>query len=362
MGQEQLAAWPRDLQMALAPHGSTLHASRHVPSTHLSGSPQSRSVAQEGAGVTTMVLGVHTELGHMRWATFRFTFSVRSDERVIGTRAENCSDGGTVLQAAYLGVVTRPRGLARVLALVVDAGEPRAAVIVNSTLKLNRCRGYNGDSYSDTVTRVYTLTSDTAGSEESVAPRARVTRALGLVLDTATRGVLAARVCAAHGFTGLADEVTSLVLATVLITATLHIDTGHERVALQPRAAHALGRVELHDALGAPAAGPRRVGAGVQTVLIDAGLAQRTVAVRAALRPVALGVGVAPVALRTRAHGVVGTCAARGLGRTGVAGDARVDAVLVDAGLGLGTVRVLRTLGPGRNWNTTRVTMGHVDT
>ena len=67
MGHEQLAAWPRDLQMALAPHGSTLHASRHVPSTHLSGSPQSRSVAQEGVGVTTMVLSVHTELQHMRW-------------------------------------------------------------------------------------------------------------------------------------------------------------------------------------------------------------------------------------------------------------------------------------------------------
>lgn len=52
MGHVQLEAWPRDLQMALAPHGSTLHASLHVPSTHLSGSLQSRSDTQAGVGVT----------------------------------------------------------------------------------------------------------------------------------------------------------------------------------------------------------------------------------------------------------------------------------------------------------------------
>lgn len=52
MGHEQLEAWPLDLQMALAPHGSTLHASRHVPSSHLSGSRQSRSVTQAAMGVT----------------------------------------------------------------------------------------------------------------------------------------------------------------------------------------------------------------------------------------------------------------------------------------------------------------------
>ena len=80
MGHEQLEAWPLDLQMALAPHGSTLHASRHVPSSHLSGSRQSRSVTHDAVGVTAskqivmigdwvqvtcIPLGLHSPLGPM---------------------------------------------------------------------------------------------------------------------------------------------------------------------------------------------------------------------------------------------------------------------------------------------------------
>ena len=98
------------------------------------------------------------------------------------------------------------------------------------------------------------------------------------------------------------------------------------------------------------------------TLLVTTGMSVEAVIIPPTLHLDAGNIGVALVTLLTGAHRVVGTCAARGLGRAGVAGDARVDAVLVDAGLGLGTVRVLRTLGPGCNWNTTRVTMGHVDT
>ena len=79
IGHEQLEECPLDLQMALAPHGSTLHESRHVPSTHLSGSRQSRSVTQDGVGVTAskhvmgadnvlgacIPLGLHSPLGPM---------------------------------------------------------------------------------------------------------------------------------------------------------------------------------------------------------------------------------------------------------------------------------------------------------
>ena len=52
IGHEQLDACPLDLQIALAPQGSTLQASLHVPSTHLSGSLQSLSVRHDGVGVT----------------------------------------------------------------------------------------------------------------------------------------------------------------------------------------------------------------------------------------------------------------------------------------------------------------------
>ena len=52
MGHVQLDACSRDLQMAFAPQGSTLHASLQVPSTHLSGSLQSLSTTQEATGVT----------------------------------------------------------------------------------------------------------------------------------------------------------------------------------------------------------------------------------------------------------------------------------------------------------------------
>ena len=60
MGHEQLESCRRDLQMALAPQGSTEHASLQVPSTHLSGSLQSLSVMQEGCGVTKIMLSCQT--------------------------------------------------------------------------------------------------------------------------------------------------------------------------------------------------------------------------------------------------------------------------------------------------------------
>ena len=52
MGHVQLEACARDVQMALVPQGCTWHASRHVPSTHLCGSGQSRSDWQPGNAVT----------------------------------------------------------------------------------------------------------------------------------------------------------------------------------------------------------------------------------------------------------------------------------------------------------------------
>ena len=117
-----------------------------------------------------------------------------------------------------------------------------------------------------------------------------------MVVDASTRGVLSTRVQPTHGLTRLAGEVTLLVLATVLVYSALHIDTGHQGVTLETSSAHTLGRVELNNALSSATTRPVRVEAGVETVLIDAGLVDRTVIISATLRSVALAVGVTPIA------------------------------------------------------------------
>ena len=117
-----------------------------------------------------------------------------------------------------------------------------------------------------------------------------------MVVDASTRGVLGTRVRPTHSLTRLAGEVTLLVLATVLVYPALHIDTGHQGVTLETGRAHTLGRVELNNALSTATTRPVRVEAGVETVLIDAGLVDRTVVVSATLRSVALTVGVTPIA------------------------------------------------------------------
>ena len=65
--------------------------------------------------------------------TFRFTFSVRSNESIIWTRAEDSSDGGTVLHTTCLRLVTGSRGLTWVLTFIVDAGKSWSTIIINST-------------------------------------------------------------------------------------------------------------------------------------------------------------------------------------------------------------------------------------
>ena len=166
----------------------------------------------------------------------------------------------------------------------------------------------------------------------------------------------------------MTDEVTGLVLATVIVNSTLHIDTGHQRVALQSCAAYTLGGVELcnrenvsngwivlanetyfNNTLSPAATRPVRVETRVETVLIDAGLVDGTIIVSATLRSVTLSVGVSSVSLGTRADRMVGACLTRGLGSTWVADNAGVNTPLIDACLGLGTLWVLSTLGSGCN-------------
>ena len=196
-------------------------------------------------------------------------------------------------------MVTGPGGLARVLALVVNAGNARAAVVINSALRLHRCDG-----------------TDT--SHEAIAPGSRVTGALRLVVGGHTGGVLGTGAGQTDGAAGLGDEVTGLVLPAVLVCPALHTDTGHQGVALQALTAHTLGLVELHQALGPPATRAVRVEARVETVLVDAGFVEGTVSVGATLRSVTLTVRISSVALRTGADWVVGPGGALGLGGAGV--------------------------------------------
>ena len=102
--------------------------------------------------------------------------------------------------------------------------------------------------------------------------------------NAGARGVLGTRVWPTHGLTRLTGEVALLVLATVLVCPALHIDTRHQGVTPETSGAHTLGRVELNNTLSSAAAGPVRVEARVEAVLIDAGLVDRAVIVGATLR------------------------------------------------------------------------------
>ena len=168
-----------------------------------------------------------------------------------------------------------------------------------------------------------------------------------MVIDASTRGILGTRVWSTNCLTRLTGEVTLLILTTILICPALHIDTGHQRVTLETSGADTLGRVELYNALSSSATGTVRVKARVEAVFIDAGLVDWAVIVSATLRSVALTVGVTPIALRTGAHWMVGACSALCLRRARVIHHTRVNAALVDAGLALGTVRVLSALWSG---------------
>jgi len=99
--------------------------------------------------------------------------------------------------------------------------------------------------------------------------------------------------------TGLTDIVTSLVLPTVRVRPTLHIDTSHKRITLETHSTHTSGLVEVHHTLGATATRSLCAQARVETVLLDAGLVHRAVVVNPTFWPVALSVGISSVALRT---------------------------------------------------------------
>ena len=224
--------------------------------------------------------------------------------------------------------MTGPGGLTRVLALVVNTGDQRPAVVIHSTLNLNWCY------WSDT-------------GHEAIAPGSGVTGALRLMVGGCTGCVLGTGAGQTDRATGLTEEVTGLVLPAVVVRPTLHIDAGHQGVALQSLATHTLRLVELNQTFSPATTRSGGVQTRVETVLVDASFVDGTVGVSATLRSVALCVRVPSVPLRAGAHWVVGPGDALRLGRARVVNKARVYAVLIDAGLALRTVWVLRTLRPG---------------
>ena len=163
--------------------------------------------------------------------------------------------------------------------------------------------------------------------------------------DSPAGGALSAGVRATHRATCLAGVVTPLVLPAVVVSAALDVDACNEWVALEAGGTDAPSLVRLHPTLGPPATWTVCVEAGVQAVLVDARLVKGAVIVDPTLWSVALAVGVPAVALRTGAYWVMHPRCTLGLGCARVLHDAGVDAVLIDAGLVHGTLGVCCTLG-----------------
>ena len=90
---------------------------------------------------------------------------------------------------------------------------------------------------------------------KSVSSCTRVTCTVRLMVDPPTSGICGTCVRPTHRTTGLAYEVASLVLATIIVCPTLNVDTRHQRIALQPCGADTPSLVELHQALCSSATG-----------------------------------------------------------------------------------------------------------
>ena len=264
--------------------------------------------------------------------TLRFTLSAGTDERVSRTDADDSADGRAVLHLAGLAGVAGPGG-ARIATLSIDAG------LAGRTVAVHLAAGYHSFCWEDAGHKAVT-------AEPSVAA------ALRLVRHRCAGRVLSAGVGQTDRAAALRQEVAGLVRPTVVVSSALDCNAGDQRVALQSGAAHTAGRMELHSALGAAAAGALGRGAGVQAVLVDTGLVQRTVVISATLGSVALAVGVPAVSLGAGAHRVVGARRALGLRCARVVRNTGVDAVLVDASLVRGTVGVGRALGQWLDCNT----------
>merc|ERR1719320_1091871 len=201
--------------------------------------------------------------------------------------------------------------LARVLALCVDTCNSQRTIWVYLTLGLNRCD--------------WSYTCD-----KSVSSCTRVTGTVWLMVDPPARGILGTCVRPTHWTTSLAYEVTSLVLATIIVCSALYIDTGNQRIPLQPCGADAPCLVELHQALGTSATGALSIQTRIQTILIDTGTVNRTVVIHSTLRSVALSVRVSAISFRTRTHGMMCPGGAPCLWSTGIVNDARIDASFID--------------------------------
>ena len=167
--------------------------------------------------------------------------------------------------------------------------------------------------------------------------------------DSPAGRALSTGVRATHRSTCLAGEVAPLVLPAVVVSAALDVDACNEWVALKAGGTDAPSLVGLHPTLGPPATWTVRVEAGVEAVLVETSLVERAVIVDPTLWSVALAVGVPTVAFRTGTDWVMHPRCTLSLGCARVLHDAGVDAVLIDAGLVHGTFGVCCTLGQRLN-------------
>ena len=75
----------------------------------------------------------------------------------------------------------------------------------------------------------------------------------------------------------MTEELTSLIIPTILIYLTLDTDTGYKRVPLKSNRTHTTRLMEVYSTLCTPTTRSLGTGAGVDTVLLDTGLIQGTV-------------------------------------------------------------------------------------
>lgn len=266
------------------------------------------------------------------WCNFSLARTIWANKCIRWTRTDDCPDGQAVLHATGLVRMAWVEQ-ARVLTLGVNAGQPWGTVSVHLALGKVWLGWFN--------------TSHIARASES-----DVTAALRLMVAPRTGGLRCTATRVAHRYTLLAQYLTLVVIPTVVVHIAFHAHAGHEGVALQPGRAHTARLVVLDAAFCAPTAWLGGCGAGVDTVLLHAGLVQWAVVVNATFRSITLSVRITAIALRTSAHWVMCTGCTCSFARTRILHNAGIDATLVDTRLGLGALGVFATFRSCFNWIT----------
>ena len=124
------------------------------------------------------------------------------------------------------------------------------------------------------------LTSNT--DDESTSSGSRITCTLRLMVSRCTCSILCTCILFTNRYTSLTEELTSLIISTILIYLTFYTDTGNLRVPLQSYRTNTAGLMEVNTTLCSSSTGGLSGGTGVHTMLLNASFIQGTIIVNAA--------------------------------------------------------------------------------